>query len=103
MRLFMLTILFLSISLTGEAGACCMETDEVVNVAPEPVAQQNQSSFRGIGLASRPVDVQWRAQSLGFVTKTSRYVGGTAIAAVDICTDGDAVGRADFDRQEWFV
>jgi hypothetical protein len=101
MRLFMLTILFLSVSLTGGAfgGFLCIETDEVVKVAPQPVAQQNQSAFRGIGLASRPVDVQWRAQSLGFATKTSRYVGDTAVAAVDICAHGDAVGRADFDRQ----
>jgi hypothetical protein len=105
MRVVILALLFLPVSLTGEAfGAFrCIETDEVVKIAPQPATQQNQSSFRGIGLASRPVDVQWRAQSLGFVTQTSHYIGDTAIAAVDICAQGEAVGRADFDRQAKMV
>jgi hypothetical protein len=105
MRVVILALLFLPVSLTGEAfGAFrCIETDEVVKIAPQPAPQQNQSSFRGIGLASRPVDVQWRAQSPGFVTQTSHYIGDTAIAAVDICAQGEAVGRADFDRQAKMV
>jgi hypothetical protein len=70
MRVVILALLFLPVSLIGEAfgGLRCIETDEVVKVAPQPVTQQNQSLFRGISLASRPLDVQWRAQSLGFVT-----------------------------------
>jgi hypothetical protein len=105
MRVVILALLFLPVSLIGEAfgGLRCIETDEVVKVAPQPVTQQNQSSFRGISLASRPLDVQWRAQWLGFVTQTSHYVGDTAIAAVDICAQGEAVGRADFDRQAKMV
>jgi hypothetical protein len=105
MRVVILALLFLSVSLTGEAfgGLLCIGTDEVVKVAPQPGMQQNQSSFRGIGLASRPIDVQWRAQSLGFATMTSHYVGDTEVAAVDICAQGEPVGRADFDRQAKMV
>jgi hypothetical protein len=57
------------------------------------------SSFRGIGLASRPDDVQRIAHSLGVGAGIYHYVGENSVSAVDFCKSGEVVGRADFDRQ----
>jgi hypothetical protein len=79
-------------------GDYCAEPDKVMEVAPPPVIHANYSSFRGISLSSRPDNVRWQAQSLGFDTFTSYFVGGDNVSAVKIGIDGNEVGRADFDR-----
>lgn len=57
------------------------------------------STFRGIGLASRPEDVQRIARSLGYDVVTTLFVGGDTVAAVSFYKACLPAGRADFDRQ----
>jgi hypothetical protein len=101
MRTTFVAIVLLSAFSIGKAwagGACFISKDDAVKDAPQPITQQKYSSFRGISLASRPNEVRWHAQSLGFDTGTSYYVGDKTIAAIDICGNGAAAGHADFDR-----
>lgn len=75
----------------------CAKPDKAMEIAPQLVANESNSSFRGIGLFSPPDNVRWRSQSLGFETVTSSFVGG-GISAITIGIDGNEFGRADFDR-----
>lgn len=75
----------------------CAKPDKALEIAPQLVGNESNSSFRGIGLFSPPDNVRWRAQSLGFETVTSFFVGG-GISEIIIGIDGNEFGRADFDR-----
>jgi hypothetical protein len=97
MRVVILAISILLI-FAGEKAFSCAKPDKIMTVAPRPVIEAYYSSFRGISLASRPDNVRWRAQSLGFDTITSYFVGSDNVSAVAIAIDGNEVGRADFDR-----
>lgn len=100
MRVVFSVVLILSIAIGAEtswAGSCA-DLDKAMEVAPQPVAQENYSVFRGISLASRPEHVRWHAQSLGFDTLTVHFVGDYDVAAIVICANHKEEGRADFDR-----
>ena len=67
---------------------------------PTGGAVEQRSSFRGIGLSSRPEQLRSVVRALGFDTHTSFPVGNqTTVSGVDICKDGEIVGHADFDPQ----
>ena len=99
MRLVILAVSIFLIFAGGKAfGDYCAKPDKIMSVAPQPVTEAYYSSFRGISLASRPDNMRWRAQSLGFDTVTWRFVGSDDISAITIGADGNEIGRADFDR-----
>jgi len=99
MRLVILATLIFSIFAGEEVfGDNCAKPDEAMVVAPPPVKQEYYTSFRGISLSNRPDNVRWNAQSLGFDTMTSYFVGGNNVSAITIAINFDEVGRADFDR-----
>src|SRR5262245_29524783 len=100
MRRVILAVLMLSIFASEMAfGEYCPPPDKAMKVAPPAVIQGNHSDFRGISLASHPDNVRWRAQSLGFYTNTSYFVGSDNPSAITIVMiDGYEVGRTDFDR-----
>jgi len=93
-------ILAISVFLVFAGGKVfgCAKPDKLMTVAPRPVTEAYYSSFRGISLSSRPDNVRWRAQSLGFDTVTSYFVGSDNVSAVAIAINGMEVGRADFDQ-----
>lgn len=99
MRVVILAVLICS-TLAGERAFAdyCAKPDRVMQVPPPPVIQESATSFRGISLSSRPDNVRWRAQSLGFDTFTSYFVGADEVAAITIGINRNEVGRADFDR-----
>ena len=97
MRVAILAFLVFTIFASGNAfGGVCSPLDAVVKVAPRTVAQNNDSSFRGIYLSSTPDQVRWQAQSLGFDTVTWYLVGGKMISAIGICVNHIEIGRADY-------
>jgi hypothetical protein len=65
----------------------------------ESASSSGHSTFRGIGLASRPEDVQRIGQSLGYSVDTSRFVGDDTVAAISLYKACRLAGRADFDRR----
>jgi hypothetical protein len=69
-----------------------------MEVAPRTVSVDHYSSFRGISLSNGPDNVRWSAQSLGFDTATSFFVGGYDVSSIAIGHKRNEVGRADFDR-----
>ena len=95
MRLVVPGILVFSIIICGDASGepHCSYGDSVLEDS------SGYSSFRGIGLASRPEDVRRRARALGFDSDTSYYVGSdTEISSINIYKDWEEVGGANFDR-----
>jgi hypothetical protein len=99
MRVIILSIsIFLIFAGERALGDYCAKPDRIMDTAPRPVIEENYSSFNGIGLSSRPDNVRWRAQSLGFDTYTSYFVGDDNVSAITISIDRNEVGRADFDR-----
>ncbi|WP_119268355.1 hypothetical protein [Taklimakanibacter deserti] len=74
---------------------CSFDDDRPDQSAPS----RGYSTFRGIGLASRPEDVQRIGQSLGYEVDRSLFVGDDAVAAISLYKDCRFIGRADFDRQ----
>jgi hypothetical protein len=97
MRVAILATLIFSIFAGGKVFACA-EPDRAMVVAPPPVKQGCYTSFRGIRLSSRPDNVRWQAQSLGFGAITSYFVGSDDVSAITIGINRNDVGRADFDR-----
>ena len=77
-------------------GSRCSFDQNELNQSTRP---SGYSTFRGIGLASRPEDVQRIARSLGYDVVTSLFVGGDTVAAVSFYKACLPAGRADFDRQ----
>lgn len=105
MRVVLSAVLALSVSLCGDAfgRSRCFYDENVLDVPAQTDGQsastiQSHSSFRGIGLASRPEDVQRVVRSIGFYADTSYYVGSDTVAGINFYADWQQVGRADFDR-----
>jgi len=97
MRVLILAVFLYSTLSIGEVYGRA-NADKAMDVVPPPVIRANYSSFRGISLSSRPDNVRWQAQSLGFDTFTAYFVGGSNVSAITISFKGFDVGRADFDR-----
>jgi hypothetical protein len=82
------------------AGACCLDPPAAHLKLSAPLYDSSLSSFRGIGLASKPAETRFIAHSLGFETGTSYFEGDRgAISSVDICKGRNNVGHAEFDRK----
>ncbi len=81
------------------AGSRYIGKDSKAMEVMPAAGQQYFSSFRGIGLDDGPDQMRAHAQSLGFDTFTTYYVGETVTATVNICKHGEEFGSAYFDRQ----
>lgn len=100
-----LVALILSLLLCGEAAAICNcaqedpQSEQIRAVdLPSDGSVERWSSFRGIGLSSRPEQLRGIAHALGLDTRTSFPVGDqTTVSGVDICKDGETIGHAAFD------
>lgn len=114
MRVVVSAVLIFFLSLCGDAfGGHPCSADEPLPDEPagkshcsfhesqlsQSARPSGYSTFRGVGLASRPEDVQRIARSLGYDVVTSLFVGGDTVAAISFYKACLPVGRADFDRQ----
>src|SRR5262245_60113738 len=100
-----LVAIFISLLVCGKAVAACncsqedrhSEQGRVIDL-PAGDAVERWSSFRGVGLSSRPEQLRSIVHALGFDTHTSFPVGDqTTVSGVDICKDSEIVGHAAFD------
>lgn len=109
MRVLASAVLFLALFLCGDAlgSGCSLEKNEAARPycfldeepAGELASSAPYSAFRGIGLASRPEDVQRIGQALGYEVETSFFVGENAIASVSLYENCQLVALATFVRQ----
>jgi hypothetical protein len=113
MRVLVSAVLFVSLFLCDDAlgSGCSLDKNQLDAEAArsycfldeEPAgglaSSAPYSAFRGIGLASRPEDVQRVGQALGYEVDTSPFVGESAIASVSLYADCQLVAQAAFDRQ----
>ena len=93
----------LSTSQAWAGGAWCDGSDLATrpNIADMPTAgtaADSYSSFRGIGLGSKPGDVAANALAIGFPIYVTSFIDPPdAVASIDICRGDAMVGKIDFD------
>ena len=110
MRVLVFAVLFVLLFLCGDAlGSGCSLDNQLdaeaarsycfldEEPAGELASSAPYSAFRGIGLASRPDDVQRIGQALGYEVETSLFVGESAIASVSLYANCQLVAQAAFE------